>query len=107
MREKVSSHECAIAVTADRNAVAVADTHCREMMDSGFGVHGQLMNEIVVWLFAGIGSDDRHFGVVENGVSLRNPEDGRGPGDQGEAALAAPDLRATAAGMELAGVGPD
>ena len=69
-------------MAANSYAVAVADTELRQFVDSSFGIHGELVNKIIVGLgfiflraVFGCGYNG-HFGIVEHGIALRDIIDG-------------------------------
>ena len=70
MGQQVGGHECSIAVAAYCYTVAVAHAHFSQFIDSSFSIQLQLLNKIIIGLFILIQGYDRHFCIVENGITL-------------------------------------
>ena len=66
-----------------------------------------MVNEIIIGLLRAVSSDDRHLGIVEDGIALRRPEHRRGPGDRSKPVLTASYLRRIGCRIEFTGIGPD
>ncbi|PAV68952.1 hypothetical protein WR25_08738 [Diploscapter pachys] len=73
VREQVGGHERAIAVAAHRHAVTVANAELHHCIDGGLGILAQLFDIGVVRLRAAF-ADDRHRGIVEDRIALRQQE---------------------------------
>src|SRR5262249_16901135 len=102
--EKVGSHERAIAVAADPDAVAVSDAHFNDFVDCGFGARNYLPDISVIGGRAR--PHDRHGRVVEDRVALRQQEEVRGAAYPSEAIRRARNLAGGICIGKLARVGP-
>src|ERR1700761_7348536 len=76
-------------------------------MDGRFGIHCQLVDEVVVWLLCTIGGDYGHFSIVEDGVTLCHPKNRRAIVDGREFVFTSAYLGCIGCRVEFAGVGPD
>jgi len=92
VREQAIGHIRAVTVAAYAHAVAVGDTHLDGLVDGGFGIHQQLLEEMVV--DGGARTDDGHRSVVQDGVAIEREKDVGVAADLGE-----PHARAVAGGF--------
>src|SRR5204863_36722 len=65
--QQIRRHERTIAVAADADAIAIADTHLDDLIDGGFGTGDQLLDVMIVGGFAW--TNDRHRWIIEDRIA--------------------------------------
>jgi len=90
--QQVRGHEGPIAVAADTDAIAIADTHLNQFIDCRFGAGHQLLDVMIVGSFAR--ADNRHRRVIENRVTGQQQEQVRVTADNRKAIGRTSDLAA-------------
>ena len=105
VRQQIGRHEGAIAVAADGNPVAVGDTHLDHSVD-GRRRRGRQLFDIGVIGLRPVDADDRHGGVVQDGIALGEQEQVAGAARTYEAVGRIDHLPRHAGIGELGRIGP-
>ena len=105
MREQIRRHERAVTMTADADAIAIADAHLHHLVDRRFGAGDELLDIMIVGSLAR--ADDRHRRIVEDRVSGQQQEHVRVAADDRELVRRARDLTRRVCIAELAWIRPE